>query len=195
MLSHIGFSSVYLRFVCPLSFSHFLLFTSLQTYLCKQRNSSTNTDPFSFHFISELVRLCGLDQSILIEPDSTFPVRRLNKLLQPCSTPYLLSFPSFLLCFPPPPCFSSVLEFLISSPLHSSNLHVGVFSYFCDKLLLLLRVCNALWHFYQKLFNYLLSLYAIWLYSSLWLCVWNIELTLATVSPALLSVNRAGYRT
>lgn len=127
---------MYLRFVCPLSFSHFLLFTSLQTYLCKQRNSSTNTDPFSFHFISEPVRLGGLDQSVLIEPDSTFPVRQLNKLLQPCSTPHLLYLPSLLPCFPPPPpCFSSVLEFLISSPRQSSNLQAGVFSYVCDKLL------------------------------------------------------------
>lgn len=52
LCAHIGFWLVYLRFVWPLSFSHFLLFTTLQTYLCKQRNSSTNMDPFSFplHF-------------------------------------------------------------------------------------------------------------------------------------------------
>lgn len=112
MLSHIGFWLVYLRFVCPLSFSHFLLFTPLQTYLCKQRNSSTNMDPFSFHFISGLVRLGSLDQSIPMEPDSTFPVRLLNKLLQLCPTAtFHLSFASFS-------SFRLVFVFLMS--LHSS---------------------------------------------------------------------------
>lgn len=52
LFAHIGFWLVHLRFVWPLSFSHFLLFTTLQTYLYIQRNSSTNMDPFSFplHF-------------------------------------------------------------------------------------------------------------------------------------------------
>lgn len=52
LFAHIGFWSAYLRFAWPLSFSHFLLFTTFQTYLCKQRNSCTNMDLFSFplHF-------------------------------------------------------------------------------------------------------------------------------------------------
>lgn len=76
-------------------FSYSLVFTSLQTYLCKQRNSFTNMDQFTFHSISKPVRLGGGDQSILIEPDSTVPVGRLNKPLLDSLPPFYLSSPRF----------------------------------------------------------------------------------------------------
>ncbi len=89
MLLHIGFWCV-----VDLSALSFLISSSL--HLSKH----INMDPFSFHLISELVRLAGLDQSVLIEPDSTFPVGVLNKLLQLCLTPHLLSLPSHVSHFP-----------------------------------------------------------------------------------------------
>lgn len=92
------------------------VFTTVQTYLSQQRNSSSNMDSFSFHFISEPAGLGGCDQSTLIEPDSTVPVRQLNKLLQLCSAHHLLSLLS-----PPFATFHP----LASSPACSSSLNAA----------------------------------------------------------------------
>ena len=72
------------------------------------------------------------DPSVLMEPDSTFPVRLLNKRPELCSAlHFFLFFISplpLILRFPlPPPYFPSGLALLMSSPLSSPNLQDGAF--------------------------------------------------------------------
>lgn len=78
-------------------------------------NSSTNTDPFSLHFISEPVRLGALDQSTLIR--ARFNISCQTDLFN--SPFFYLSPPPPLIQYFPPLCFPSVLP-------HSSNLQVCI---------------------------------------------------------------------
>lgn len=107
---------------CILDLSALCLFL-ISSFLPLSKHNCVNRDfpPTWIHLVSTSFRSrsvsVGLDQSILIEPDSTFPVRPLNKLVQLCLTPHFISPLPRSPTFPPfPPCIPHFISSLFLKP-------------------------------------------------------------------------------